>query len=244
MQRDPSVRRRCTAASAVQRPPTQQRGEAPRRVDRLGRAVGRARALAGVADRLVGPARVRQRDRRELHQRPVAGRARVGVAREGLAGPLEALQRGAGRVADVEAACRCSTSARRGTSARSAELVDGVERPRSTSHSARQSAIDVSSVHAPAGSANGPPPTMSVTGANVPGGLNSTVVPTASPTASPTSAPRKRSRRVIPSAFQCQQPRSGAARAAAARRHHPQPPVGRSSTKTPRSTRSTGASPR
>src|SRR4051812_12826847 len=40
---------------------------------------------------------------------------------------------------------------------------------------------------------------MSRTGSKVPGGLNSTVVPTASPTASPTSAPRKRSRRVIPS---------------------------------------------
>src|SRR4051812_16390377 len=41
---------------------------------------------------------------------------------------------------------------------------------------------------------------MSRTGANVPGGLNSTVVPTASPAARPTSAPRNRSRRVIRSA--------------------------------------------
>ena len=73
------------------------------------------------------------------------------------------------------------------------ELVDGIEALAANSESARHNAIDVSSVHAPAGNANGPPPTMSVTGANVPGGENSTVVPTASPTARPSSIPRARS---------------------------------------------------
>ena len=63
---------------------------------------------------------------------------------------------------------------------------------RSSTLSARHSAIDVSSVHAPTGSENGPPPTMSVTGGKLPGGENSTVVPTASPTASPSRHPRNR----------------------------------------------------
>lgn len=63
----------------------------------------------------------------------------------------------------------------------------------STIDSARHSAIDVSSIHAPAGSPKGPPPTMSAIGANVPGRWNSSVVPTASPTANPTSAPTARS---------------------------------------------------
>jgi CYTH domain-containing protein/CHAD domain-containing protein len=65
--------------------------------------------------------------------------------------------------------------------------------PVSTIDSARHSAIDVSSVHAPAGRPNGPPPTMSVTGSNVPGARNSTVVPTASPAARPSRAPIARS---------------------------------------------------
>ena len=46
----------------------------------------------------------------------------------------------------------------------------GSKARRSTSDSARHSAIDVSSVHAPGGNANGPPPTMSRTGSKVPGG--------------------------------------------------------------------------
>jgi len=40
---------------------------------------------------------------------------------------------------------------------------------------------------------NGPPPTMSVTGAKLPRGENSTVVPTASPHARPGRQPRWRS---------------------------------------------------
>ena len=58
---------------------------------------------------------------------------------------------------------------------------------------ARHSAIDVSSVHWPARSPNGPPPTMSSIGSNELGALNSSVVPSASPAASPTRQPRKRS---------------------------------------------------
>src|SRR6266542_2357143 len=59
--------------------------------------------------------------------------------------------------------------------------------------SARQSAIEVSSVHAPGASWKGPPPIMSSIGAKEPGGLNSRVVPSASPTARPNIAPRYRS---------------------------------------------------
>src|SRR5687768_9106652 len=58
--------------------------------------------------------------------------------------------------------------------------------------SARQSAIDVSSVHWPGAREKGPPPVMSVTRGKVPGGRNSTVVPSASPAARPRRAPRKR----------------------------------------------------
>ena len=54
---------------------------------------------------------------------------------------------------------------------------------------ARHSAIDVSSVHWPARSPNGPPPTMSSIGSNEPGRLNSSVVPSASPAAWPTRQP-------------------------------------------------------
>ena len=56
--------------------------------------------------------------------------------------------------------------------------------------SARQRAMEVSSVHSPGWRWNGPPPNMPLTGAKVPGALNSSVVPTASPVASPSSAPR------------------------------------------------------
>ena len=48
-----------------------------------------------------------------------------------------------------------------------------------------------------ASSRNGPPPTMSVSGSNSPGRVNSTVVPRASPAARPSSAPRYRDRRSI-----------------------------------------------
>src|SRR2546427_2354947 len=53
--------------------------------------------------------------------------------------------------------------------------------------------MEVSSVHLPAGSEKGPPPTMSVSGAKLPRGWNSSVVPTASPQARPSRAPRYRS---------------------------------------------------
>src|SRR3954452_5115185 len=89
--------------------------------------------------------------------------------------------------------------------------------------SARHSAIEVSSVHAPAGSENGPPPTMSVTGGNVPGGENSTVVPTASPTARPNKHPRKRSltdRRLDAPAVQHPRRRADERRAVEARGRH------------------------
>src|SRR5205823_6859046 len=55
--------------------------------------------------------------------------------------------------------------------------------------SARQRAIEVSSVHSPASRWKGPPPNMSSIFLNDPGDLNSRVVPTASPTASPSIAP-------------------------------------------------------
>jgi len=58
--------------------------------------------------------------------------------------------------------------------------------------SARQRAIEVSSGHPPGRSPNGPPPISSVTGGKLPGGWNSTVVPTASPTANPARQPVKR----------------------------------------------------
>jgi len=57
--------------------------------------------------------------------------------------------------------------------------------------------MEVSSVHSPGLRWNGPPPIMSVSGANVPGGLNSKVVPKASPAASPSRAPRYLSRVVL-----------------------------------------------
>ena len=49
--------------------------------------------------------------------------------------------------------------------------------------SARQTAIEVSSVHSPATMWKGPPPTIPSIFANDPGDLNSRVIPTASPTA-------------------------------------------------------------
>ena len=52
----------------------------------------------------------------------------------------------------------------------------------------------VSSVHAPAGSSNGPPPIMSSRRGSVSRAQNSSVVPTASPTARPRNAPSARSR--------------------------------------------------
>jgi hypothetical protein len=54
--------------------------------------------------------------------------------------------------------------------------------------------MEVSSVHSPGLRWNGPPPIMSASGANVPGGLNSKVVPRASPVANPRRAPRYLSR--------------------------------------------------
>jgi hypothetical protein len=60
----------------------------------------------------------------------------------------------------------------------------------------RHSAMDVSSVHSPGSSRKGPPPVMSVRGAKLPRGRNSTVVPTASPQARPSRHPRKRSLRL------------------------------------------------
>src|SRR3990172_8784175 len=64
---------------------------------------------------------------------------------------------------------------------------------RSMRLSARQRAMDVSSVHSPGRRAEGPPPTMSSMGSKEPGGLNSRVVPSASPTARPSRHPRYRS---------------------------------------------------
>ena len=52
----------------------------------------------------------------------------------------------------------------------------------------------VSSLHAPRGRSNGPPPTRSPTGAKLPGRRNCVAAASASPTASPCSAPWKRSR--------------------------------------------------
>jgi hypothetical protein len=66
-----------------------------------------------------------------------------------------------------------------------------------TKLSARHNAIEVSSVHSPGSNPNGPRPTMSDTGLKVPGGLNSSVVPSASPAASPSIAPRNRSRTAV-----------------------------------------------
>ena len=59
--------------------------------------------------------------------------------------------------------------------------------------SARQRAMDVSSDHWPGSRVNGPPPVMSLTGSNVPGGWNSTAVPPASPAPRPRRQPRYRS---------------------------------------------------
>ena len=56
--------------------------------------------------------------------------------------------------------------------------------------SARQRAMEVSSVHSPGFRWKGPPPVMSVMGSKVPDGLNSRVVPRVSPTASPRRQPR------------------------------------------------------
>lgn len=55
--------------------------------------------------------------------------------------------------------------------------------------SARQSAIEVSSVHCPGFRRNGPPPDMPATAVKLPREENSTIVPTASPQARPTRAP-------------------------------------------------------
>ena len=96
----------------------------------------------------------------------------------------------AGRVADVEAAPVRGEVARRPARAGSGAADQrGPSRPCRGCDSARQSAIDVSSVHSPAFSRKGPPPTMSSIGLKEPGGLNSSVVPTASPQARPSSAP-------------------------------------------------------
>src|SRR5207245_10172219 len=53
------------------------------------------------------------------------------------------------------------------------QLIHRVEAAALDETLARQRAIDVSSVHAPAGRLNGPPPTMSAMGASVPGTRNS-----------------------------------------------------------------------
>ena len=68
----------------------------------------------------------------------------------------------------------------------------GSQRPprRPYTQAARQSAMEVSSVQSPGLRWNGPPPVISASGANVPGGLNSKVVPKASPAANPSRAPR------------------------------------------------------
>jgi Sigma-54 interaction domain len=55
--------------------------------------------------------------------------------------------------------------------------------------SPRQSAMLVSSVHWPGCRLNGPPPTMSESGLNVPGVLNSNVLPSASPSSAPCGGP-------------------------------------------------------
>jgi len=62
----------------------------------------------------------------------------------------------------------------------------------STRLCARYSAMEVSSVHSPGARLNLPPPTISCSGVKLPGGTNSTDVPTASPTANPSRQPWKR----------------------------------------------------
>lgn len=73
----------------------------------------------------------------------------------------------------------------------------GSKPPHSTRLAARRSAIDVSSVHWPARSWQGPPRIISASGSKRPRGQNSTVVPAASPAANPRRQPRNRSCRSI-----------------------------------------------
>src|SRR5258708_20265864 len=66
----------------------------------------------------------------------------------------------------------------------------GSKRPVSIRLSAKQRAIEVSSVHSPGARSNGPPPAISSILLKEPGARNSRVVPSASPVARPSKAPR------------------------------------------------------
>lgn len=116
--------------------------------------------------------------RRQSHQRAAVGGVRIDAASKRLPGAFEPIQRSARRDADVEAVAIDDV------------LPVAPQALDATRLSARQSAIDVSSVHSPGARRNGPPPIMSSIG----GGLeeNSLVVPSASPVASPSRQPRTR----------------------------------------------------
>src|ERR1700756_2321097 len=66
----------------------------------------------------------------------------------------------------------------------------GSKPPVSIRLSAKQRAIEVSSVHSPGARSNGPPPAISSILLKEPGARNSRVVPSASPVARPSKAPR------------------------------------------------------
>ena len=166
------------------------------RIDRSLRRMGRAARLPGPLDRhgevaratRIGTGASRMSD-------PLAAASWSTWGSIGLAGPPEPLELPAHGHPDVEAAPVRRQVAVIAPEQVPAQLVGEVEPAACRAiDSARHSAIDVSSVHSPAANRNGPPPTMSVIGSNVPGARNSTVVPTASPQARPTSAPRARSR--------------------------------------------------
>jgi hypothetical protein len=130
------------------------------------------------------------RHRGQPHQRAVArlvARRRATVRHPRL---LEALERLLYRVADVKAPPGAAEMAVPPPVHVALELIDGIEPP------ALDQALREAESHRrvvgplPGVEAKRPSPDMSVIGSNVPGGRNSSVVPSASPTARPSMAPR------------------------------------------------------
>ena len=158
-------------------------------VDRLDSAAISAASL-GVA----APA---DRHRSEAHQRPVGCRLLVRLGIDGLPGALEPGQLAGESCCRCRSTCRSTTGSRCATTGRNAAT--GRRGPSHRYRAATPPGTGPSTCRRSTllrASRNGPPPTMSLIGVNVPGDLNSSVVPTASPHARPSSAPTARSEAV------------------------------------------------
>ena len=135
---------------------------------RAARAVGRARRLAGPLERVaVVCQRIGTGARRMIEPLPADSSARW--VRHGFAGPLEREQRRS-VVMPMSKHGRSTTGARRATSARSVGAGRRVEPPRDEALGQAERHRRVVGPLRRACRRNGPPPTMSSIGVNVPGG--------------------------------------------------------------------------